>query len=118
MLVGPEPELFLDCIELGVEERILSGQLEHPSLEQQIGDPSLFARPLGGLVVFPAPIPVGVVLARVRNELALFARAQNIAVGRLKILRQVDHAACCWCREPAACGFWPPWLVTIFEEMT
>lgn len=91
MLVGPQAELFLDRVQFRVEQGIFARQLEHSRLQQQVRDAPLLARPLGGLVVLPPPVPVGVVLARVRYELALLARAQHITVGRVQILGQVYH---------------------------
>ena len=83
MLAGRESELLLDCVQFCMQQGVLSCQLEYSRLEQQIGDSSLLARPLGGLVVLPSPIPIGFILARVWNKLALLPRAQNIVVGRL-----------------------------------
>lgn len=93
MLAGRKSELLLDRVQLRMEQGVLARQLEHARLQQQVRDSSLLSRPLGCLIVLPAPIPVGLIFSRVWNELALLPRAQNIVVGRLvDIFGQVDHA--------------------------
>lgn len=84
-----EAELLLDRVQLGVQERVFARQLEHARLQQQVGDPALLARPLGGLVVLAPAVPVGVVLARVGDELALLPAAQDALVGAGDLLHLV-----------------------------
>ena len=57
---------------------IVLGELEHPGLQQHVVEPPLLPRPLGGLVVTAAPVPVRVILLVLGDELALLARREDV----------------------------------------
>lgn len=76
----PDAELFSERGEFSAQHRVLLGELQDPRLENHVVEAPLLAGPLGGFVVPSAPVPVGVVLLVVRDELPLLAgREQGLA---------------------------------------
>ncbi len=71
--------LLLDDRQLGLEQVELPRELDHALLEDHVVQAPLLPRPLGRLVVPPAPVPVALVLAVVRDELALLALVEHLA---------------------------------------
>ena len=74
---------------------VVLGEFQHSGLQQHVIQPPLLARPLGGLVVAPPPVPVRVILLVLGNELTLLALVEDIlaaegwTVGRLRPQRRV-----------------------------
>ena len=77
---GDDCVRVVDLFQLSPQQVVLLGQLHNSGFQHHVVDAAFFAGPLGGLVVSPATVPIGVILFLVGDKLPLFPLPEQLLV--------------------------------------